>query len=166
MATSKCLMLKSSGTKPTELLDIAGEVRTLGEIHMNSPWHPFSTILWGNMRNPHFWGLHPATSAFFHGEPMLNFDVQWLNYQSHEPRNAGVAVRGWRLFDLVVQVNKLTLTTFVPGATLGFPLKKHWNMWKPWLNGMDVEITTCQTNIRRLWKMSGINLNNWGFSMI
>ena len=55
---------------------------------------------------------------------MLNFDVQWLNYQSHEPRNAGVAVRGWRLFDLVVQVNKLTLTTFVPGATLGFPLKK------------------------------------------
>lgn len=39
------------------------------------------------------------------------------------PRDARVAVGGWRLFDLVVQVNELALTTFVPGDTLGKPRK-------------------------------------------
>ena len=40
-----------------------------------------------------------------------------------QPRDARVAVGGWRLFDLVVQVNELALTTFVPGDTLGKPRK-------------------------------------------
>ena len=40
-----------------------------------------------------------------------------------QPRDARVAVGGWRLFDLVVQVNEFALTTFVPGDTLGKPRK-------------------------------------------